>query len=805
MKIPQLPTDFEFETEVQFHYSSVICKILECRFSVKFGTDGIYHNKIKNIKVLAEFKVGENLKEDKEFFVKCVIQILCYIKKIEDSGESLPNIIFIGNDNHFAIFDSSILSEYLEFVNSIMVPSDMFLDPPEKLKTILLEKLNVHKYPISHLSMLKTIINNYEDKSVGLKMTINNNNITRIFEDFITTNVLNQKISENEQVALFASIIFDECNDIVGKPNQIVTPLSNKKVVKINRDNYDAFLLSIKAINKPSSKTEIIAQSDRLIEEVSRRFHGEFYTPEIWVNEAHKMIELHFGQNWKDEYVVWDPACGTGNLTRDYQFKELYCSTLYQSDIDIMNQRSYNPEAVKFQYDFLNDDVYPEGIDGVEEDKLKKFAPGLVKAFEENSSIIIFMNPPYHQGGTAYEGSIGKKKTKPETQVLMNGKKLGHAAKQLYLNFLFRILMLKQKYNHTNINIVFYSNGLLFSVPSYEKFRELLFIHFKFYDGFMMPLESFSNTGTGSVFLSILKSEKSVNSNSFDFHNKIKNQNQLFTIYNLDGELDIRDLTKINRMSKTVPTVSIRYKKGEVLLIQEDKTIEGLIYHFGYDGTAIWTKYYCGISNLSFGKGCISFDINSFYKGMESYTARMASPLDRYTAVFELAYPNTSHSEYKQWSYDCIIYSIFQDRCRCFSLRNFNNKNLNVINELFWFPKQLLQQLADDNGFDELYQDATIFNQERFVYQELQKVQLSPDAKAVLDKATELVIKSIGERKRLHQLHPEWHLNAWDAGWYQIKLILKDCMKDDLAEFTALYKEFENRMREGVYKFGFLK
>jgi hypothetical protein len=34
---------------------------------------------------------------------------------------------------------------------------------------------------------------------------------------------------------------------------------------------------------------------------------------------------------------------------------------------------------------------------------------------------------------------------------------------------------------------------------------------------------------------------------------------------------------------------------------------------------------------------------------------------------------------------------------------------------------------------------------------------------------------------------------------------LKKYFKDDLKEFGILYKAFENRMREGVYKFGFLK
>jgi hypothetical protein len=36
-------------------------------------------------------------------------------------------------------------------------------------------------------------------------------------------------------------------------------------------------------------------------------------------------------------------------------FKELYCSTINHGDLEIA--KDYNPEAIKFQYDFLNDGV----------------------------------------------------------------------------------------------------------------------------------------------------------------------------------------------------------------------------------------------------------------------------------------------------------------------------------------------------------------------------------------------------------------------------------------------------------------
>lgn len=81
---------------------------------------------------------------------------------------------------------------------------------------------------------------------------------------------------------------------------------------------------------------------------------------------------------------------------------------------------------------------------------------------------------------------------------------------------------------------------------------------------------------------------------------------------------------------------------------------------------------------------------------------------------------------------------------------------------------------------------------------------LSPDAQAVLDKARELVVKSFPLREMFNQEHPEYHINTWDAGWYQIKGLLKEYMPDDLKEFNKLYKEFEDRLRPLVYELGFL-
>ena len=54
---------------------------------------------------------------------------------------------------------------------------------------------------------------------------------------------------------------------------------------------------------------------------------------------------------------ILELACGTGNLTRGYKFKNLFLSTLHQEDLNIITEAGYNPEAIIFKFDFLNDSL----------------------------------------------------------------------------------------------------------------------------------------------------------------------------------------------------------------------------------------------------------------------------------------------------------------------------------------------------------------------------------------------------------------------------------------------------------------
>ena len=89
---------------------------------------------------------------------------------------------------------------------------------------------------------------------------------------------------------------------------------------------------------------------------IERRFKGDFWTPIIWAKQADQLMQEVIDSNYKENSIVWDCAAGVRNLTREFNYNDLYISTYHQDEVYL--GEGYNPEAkAAFQYDFLNDDV----------------------------------------------------------------------------------------------------------------------------------------------------------------------------------------------------------------------------------------------------------------------------------------------------------------------------------------------------------------------------------------------------------------------------------------------------------------
>jgi hypothetical protein len=202
-------------------------------------------------------------------------------------------------------------------------------------------------------------------------------------------------------------------------------------------------------------------------------------------------------------------------------------------------------------------------------------------------------------------------------------------------------------------------------------------------------------------------------------------------------------------------------------------------------------------NSFNFYKLCLIFSVRKIIKG------DWVNWYDEYLA------PNELHESFEQFKYDSIVYSLFESKSNQSSLRQINYKEQlwDIKNEFFWMSVEKMKELADQNGYDELYNDART-SSDRYVYKLLfgeERIydKLSLDAKLVLDKATELVERSMELRQVM--ANDENHLNSWDAGYAQLKLVWKEYFQEDFKEFRQLFKNLEDRMRPLVYELGFLK
>ena len=105
----------------------------------------------------------------------------------------------------------------------------------------------------------------------------------------------------------------------------------------------------------------IVERRDLLVPPDVRERKGSFFTPQKWVELSQQYLADELGENWQDEYYIWDCAAGTGNLLNGLTNKyRIWASTLDKADVDVMKERIKNGSANLldehvFQFDFLND------------------------------------------------------------------------------------------------------------------------------------------------------------------------------------------------------------------------------------------------------------------------------------------------------------------------------------------------------------------------------------------------------------------------------------------------------------------
>ena len=214
------------------------------------------------------------------------------------------------------------------------------------------------------------------------------------------------------------------------------------------------------------------------------------------------------------------------------------------------------------------------------------------------------------------------------------------------------------------------------------------------------------------------------------------------------------------------------------------------------------TSIMSSIFNIGHG---VEIHIDNFLRCCSAFAARRLIKCDWINTKDEYMKPNTDDPRYPEFEADSLVYSLFDSASQQSSLRKveYKGRTWDVKNEFFWIPSKKMSEWADAEGLDETYAEAGV-SPDRHMAKVLNGTSLSEEAKAVLDKATELVQKSMKFRQMFNDDHPEYQVLNFDAGWYQVKAILKEYMPNELKEFRELCKKLADKMRPMVYELGFL-
>ena len=346
----------------------------------------------------------------------------------------------------------------------------------DKVKESLQESLLEFNYDRDEKDLRLFIKNNFIIGKKGVsKIRINKNNFTSVYQKWLQK--VKPSIAVDWELAKKQGIIDADfyLADILSEHN---VSLREKLYVLLRKNYYEldrrtdatGFLDSKKACfnDKQVAHTQfwnhyerppkreywdyIVERRDLLVPQDVRERKGSFFTPRKWVDLSQQYLAEELGENWQDDFFVWDCCGGTGNLEAGLTNKyHIWVSTLDQADVDVihdrirhMNEASTNGQGANlldkhvFQFDFLND---PFDLDN-SESKLPDSLREILKNDEKRKKLVIYINPPYAEASNSrtITGTGTNRVGLSKSQVKANhAKELGRAGNELFAQFFARI------------------------------------------------------------------------------------------------------------------------------------------------------------------------------------------------------------------------------------------------------------------------------------------------------------------------------------------------------------------------------
>lgn len=796
------------ESLVQEAYNNAFRECLNVNPTREFKCDAHFVAPIegsqKSLDILAEYKFSLDFSK-KEEISKVLCQAVFYLKAFHESGIP-PTTLFVGDVNECFSMHTNVLLKFITRtdIDWAVPPSSAWKKCTNLYAEIIADPEcmpQVYKVD-AEFDFKATIIHDLINSTLYTRRNIvlNDSNILRFFEYF-RTEVIKDKTLQSDSKLLASTIyqLFLKKTEVMVGTNEAHFEGMSRRV-KVDSQKLNVIIRDCVDKYNVQQLKDLTSVFDRLINDDDRRKEGKFYTPSLLVAKAHEYADEALGPDWRQRCVVWDCCCGTGNLTRDYAFGELYCSTLDQEEIDVgKHSHSFSNVKEVFKYDFLNG-------------KFEDLPESLRNSIEAGKELTFFVNPPYAASGSL--NRVGT--TKTEVAKLMKDK--GFNAEDLLCQFLFRMKNISR--SHVKVNICIFSNTVWLTGPKYKSFRDDFAKSTNFESGFVVDSKEFSGTSGGwPIIFSIFKVDSSVLHRTFNsFEYEIYETGKKYAFFNLsESERPINSLVKLresyevildNPATSTGLTVNTtnssvhRAKEGSLGYLlsrsncRKDSNKE----------CVLWSMPYSNKKSYS-----VSIHEENFQRVCEVFTARILSKSEIYYDEREEYLCPTEEilgsDLYAYFGSQALIISIFNAAARQTSVEFDHNDNRWVFkNHFFWMSKSKFYKTV-------LERDLLIGEEDEvpYILTAMEHQGLTQEGMDILNVATELLKISNSDRASFSENNPELQLHHWDAGYKQLKQWWDDLATRDGAfrstydAFKMMYSEFEKSVKPLVWDLGFLR
>lgn len=517
---------------------------------------------------------------------------------------------------------SSHVYDYLKDEKELKIFIKNNVAKATEVSKIKIDKNNFIPIYLRWLEIIKPIIDvNWDDLK---KANIQDNDF--YLADLFVDDKDTQKIDDDLTIRDNLFVVFQNQGYKIEKEN--IRQMFDATINIKNKDTYQQFWKRYKRPPIKEFQNYIIERRDLLVPQDIRERKGAFFTPRQWVELSQKYLADVLGENWQDDYYIWDCAAGTGNLLAGLTNKyNIWASTLDQADVKVMHDRIEHGanllESHVFQFDFLNDDF----------SKLPQGLQDIINNEEKRKKLVVYINPPYAEADNRKgEGRAGFAESVIHKKY---SSLMGYTKRELYIQFLTRI--------NCEIPQVVLANFSTFKnlqAPKFSDFRR--FFRAKLEKIFLTPADTFDNV-KGQFPIGFFIWDTSVEENfkciSADIYDRSETFKGIKTIWSYDNLKVINDwtLTFIDKKGESIATII-----GVGNDFQNQRLVRVEMANKPWNHQYQW-----------------QITRNNLLESSIYYTVRTIVASDWLNDRDQFLFPNDDWKTDKDFQNDCFVYAIF--------------------------------------------------------------------------------------------------------------------------------------------------